>query len=96
MFASSGDRMPPCGVPVTVSLLFAEFREDSGFEEGFDQRQDTLVLDPVPHSVHQGRVVDRVEARLDVRIQHPAISPGAEIVDLGDRVLSPPSGGRKP
>lgn len=50
-------------------VALAEFREDSGFEEGLDQRQDALVLHPVTHSVHQGRMVDRVEARLNIRIQ---------------------------
>ena len=37
-------------------------------------------------------VVDRVEARLDVRVQHPPVALGAEEVDLGDRVLGPPLG----
>ena len=34
--------------------------------------------------------VDRVEARLDVGVQHPAVALGAEQVDLGDRVVRPP------
>jgi len=70
--------------------------------------QHSLVLDQVSHSVHQGRVVDGpaapgvaarvltdvggVKARLDVRVQHPAVTLGAEMVDLGDRVVSAPLG----
>ena len=34
--------------------------------------------------------VDGVEARLDVRVQHPPVTLGAEQVDLGDRVVRPP------
>ena len=30
-----------------------------------------------------------VEARRDVRLEHPVVVPGAEGVDLGDRVLGP-------
>jgi hypothetical protein len=56
MLASSGDRMPPCGVPVGGVLPFAEFGEDPGLQERLDQRQHALVLDPCPHPVHQGRV----------------------------------------
>ncbi|MBB4935146.1 hypothetical protein F4561_006040 [Lipingzhangella halophila] len=34
-------------------------------------------LHPGQHSVHQGRVLDPVEARLDISVQHPLIAPGA-------------------
>ncbi len=37
-------------------------------------------------------MVDHVEARLDIRVQHPAVTPAAEQVDLSDRVLRPPPG----
>ena len=33
-----------------------------------------------------------VETRLDVRIQHPPVAPGAEVLNLGDRVVRPPPG----
>ncbi len=36
-------------------------------------------------------MVDHVEARLDVTLQHPLIGAGGELVDLRDRVLSAPS-----
>ena len=41
------------------------------------------------HPAHQGRVVDLVEARRDVRLEHPLVVPGgrSEEVDLGDGVL---------
>jgi hypothetical protein len=37
-------------------------------------------------------VVDRVKARLDIRIEHPPVSAGAVIVDLSDGVVCPPPG----
>ncbi len=61
-----------------------------GFEERLHQRQHTLVLDPGPHPVHHGRVRAVVEGRLDVRIKHPLVTPGAVEVDLSDRVLGSP------
>lgn len=73
-------------------LDLAEFGEDPGLEERLDQPQHPLVLDPGSHAVHQGRVVDGVKARLDIRIQHPAVTLGAEQVDLGDRVVCAPLG----
>ena len=42
MLASSGERMPPCGVPVLVSLVIAVLGQDPGFQERLDQRHDTL------------------------------------------------------
>src|SRR5205809_7392926 len=70
----------------------AEYGEDPGLEERLDQRQHTLVFDPAPDPVHQHRVIDRVEARFDVGIQHPPVALASEMVDLGNRVLSPPPG----
>lgn len=69
---------------------FAEFGHDPGFEERFHQRQHAFVLHPRSHSVHQGRVVDAIEARLDIGVQHPAISLGTEQVNLGYRVVRTP------
>ena len=83
---------PPCGVPVRVSLHFAEFRKDPRFEERLDQREHPLVLDPDPHPVHQGRVRDTVEGRLDVSIQDPPISGRAEVMDLRDGIVCSPHG----
>jgi hypothetical protein len=37
-------------------------------------------------------VVDGVKARLDIRIQHPPVTEGAEVVDLGDSVVRAPPG----
>ncbi|MDP4511933.1 hypothetical protein Q9G87_59125 [Nonomuraea sp. G32] len=37
-------------------------------------------------------MIDAVEARLDVSVQHPAVSLGAEQVNLGDRVVRAPVG----
>jgi len=63
--------------------------EDPRLQERLRQAQDALVADPAAHPVHQGRVVDRVETRFDVRLQHPAVTVVVELVDLSDRVLRP-------
>ena len=89
MLASSGERMPPCGVPVSVSRLRPSSVRIPALQERLHQRQDALVPDPSPHPAHQGRVVDLVEARLDVALEHPLVGAGREVVDLGDRVLGP-------
>ena len=80
-------RGPGRGVP-----LLTELGEDPGLEERLDQGQHALVLHPRPDPAHQGRVVDGVETRLDVRVQHPPIALGAEQVNLRDRVVRPPPG----
>ncbi len=63
--------------------------EDPRLQERLRQGEDALVADPAAHPVHQGRVVDRVETRFDVRLQHPAVTVVVELVDLSDRVLRP-------
>ena len=80
-------RGPGRGVP-----LLTELGEDSGLEERLDQGQHALVLHPRPHPAHQGGVVDGVETRFDVGVQHPPVLLGAEQVDLSDRVVRPPPG----
>ena len=76
MLASSGERIPPWGVPVIVSRSQALFGEDPGPQERLHQAQDALVSDPTSHPAHQGGVVDLVEARRDVRLEHPLVVPG--------------------
>ena len=76
MLASSGERIPPCGVPVIVSAAAARLGQDPGPQERLHQRQHALVPDPSPHPAHQGGVVDLVEARLDVRLEHPLVVAG--------------------
>jgi site-specific DNA recombinase len=71
-------------------LAVAALGEHTGLEERLDQSQHTLVLDPTSNTVHEGRVVDRVEARLDIGVQHPPVTLGAVLVNLGDRVLGAP------
>jgi DNA invertase Pin-like site-specific DNA recombinase len=61
-----------------------------GLQEGLHQRQNAFVTDPQPDPVHQRDVVDLVETRLDVGLQHPLIRLGREVVDLRDRVLGSP------
>ena len=49
ILASSGERMPPWGVPVLVSLPHPILREDAGVEERLHQSHDTLVSDSMSH-----------------------------------------------
>ena len=90
MFASSGDRIPPCGVPVCVASRVPVVGHHPGLEERLDQPQHALVLDPYPDPVHQRDVIDVVETRLDVGLQHPVIPVGGEVMDLGDGVVRAP------
>ena len=46
MLASSGERIPPCGVPVMRPFSRPGGRHDPGLEEGLHQRQHTFVADP--------------------------------------------------
>jgi hypothetical protein len=87
MLASNGERMPPWGVPVRLAVE-ALFGEDPGPQERLHPSQDTLVPDPTSHPAHQGRVVDLIEARRDVRLEHPLVVTGrrSEVVDLSDSV----------
>jgi site-specific DNA recombinase len=78
-------RRPGVGV-----LTVADLGEDASLEKRLNQTQHPLVLDPAPHAVHQGHVVDRVKARLDIRVQHPPITLGAVQMNLGDRVVGSP------
>ena len=43
--------MPPCGVPVMVSLDLAFLGHDARLQEGLDQGQDALVPDAPAHPV---------------------------------------------
>ena len=65
----AGDRVP----------LDAILGEDAGFEERLHQVQDPFVSDPMSHPVHQAGVVDLVEARRDVALQHPLSSAGRDV-----------------
>lgn len=62
-------------------------RHDPGLQERFDQRQNPLVLDPMPYPFHQRRVPDFIETRLDVGFQHPLMRVTGQKMDLGDCVL---------
>jgi hypothetical protein len=66
MLASSGERIPPCGGAGAGVPLDAVLAEEASFQERLHQGQHALVCDPAAHPVHQGRVVDGVETRLDV------------------------------
>jgi site-specific DNA recombinase len=68
----------------------AVLTEDTSMKKRFHHRQDTFVPDPRSHPVHQGRMVDHVEACLDVTFQHPLIRAGGELVDLSNRIVGPP------
>jgi site-specific DNA recombinase len=108
---TEGDKSPDCllrwgrqdptlrGADISV-LHCAGLGHDPGLEERLHQQHDAFVLDPIPHPTQQGRVIDRVETCLDIGIEHPQISLGAQPLDIGDRVVRPtprpePIGDRK-
>src|SRR6266498_3512964 len=71
--------------------LHAILTKDAGFEKRLHQSQNALVSNSFSHPIHQGRVVDFVEACLDVSLNNPLIGAGAEVVNLSNSVLSPAS-----
>jgi site-specific DNA recombinase len=75
-----------------MAVFLAVRGHDPGFEERFDQRQSTFVLDPCPDAAHQGDMPDLVKTCLDVRFQYPLVPGGGEVADLGDRVVLTPAG----
>ncbi|HEX5116137.1 MAG TPA: hypothetical protein VFW65_13160 [Pseudonocardiaceae bacterium] len=64
-------------------------RHDARLQECLDQSENPLVLDSSSHPFQESGVCDVVEAHFDVRVQHPVIALGAEVVDLSDRVVGP-------
>jgi hypothetical protein len=55
--------------------VVALFAEDPRPQERRHQAKDALVPDPMSHTAHEGGVVDLVEARRDVSLEHPLIVP---------------------
>lgn len=66
--------------------------ENPGLEKRLHQCQDAFVPDPLPQALHQRAVVNGIEARLDVSLQHPVVLQGAQMVNLSDGVLGAPVG----
>ena len=79
------------GAGVTVPLR-AVLGQDARFEERLHQGDDTLVSDPNSHPGQQRRVVDPVEARLDVALDHPLVTAGSQVAGLGNRIVRPTVG----
>src|SRR5215217_7634262 len=82
--------MPPWGVPVVESRMVPSSPRTPACRNAFTTAKTRLVPDPRSHPVHQGRMVDHVEARLDVTFHHPLIRAGGELVNLSNRVLGAP------
>jgi site-specific DNA recombinase len=63
--------------------------EDPGPQERLYQSQNAFVSDPTSHSAHEGGVVDLVEARFDICLEHPFVitSGCTEEVNLSDCIL---------
>ena len=49
MLESSGERIPPCGAPVSLARKLAVLTEDGGLQERLHQFQEALVPDPRAH-----------------------------------------------
>lgn len=70
----------------------AVLAQNPGLEKRLHQCQDAFVPDPLPQALHQRAVVNGIEARLDVSLQHPVVLQGAQMVNLSDGVLGAPIG----
>src|SRR6266545_2108792 len=68
-------------------LEVAPLVHDPGLEKRLHQPQHAPISDPRSHPPGQGGVVERVEARLDIRLDDPLVGAARQLVDLGDRVL---------
>ena len=80
---SAGDRVP-------VNAILGE---NADLKERLHQPKDAPIPDSTPHPFLKGRVRDLIEARRDVCLENPLViaSGCPEVVNLGDRVLSPTS-----
>jgi len=88
MLASSGE--DPALVCAGDAVAFGAVPgENASLQEPLYQVQYAFVSDATSHPSHESGVVDLVEARLDVCLQHPLVVAGCrrEEVDLGDGVL---------
>ena len=77
MLASSGERMPPWGVPVLVSRSMPSSERMPALRNAFTSPRTRL--SPTrrrTRSIRAG-VVDLVEARRDVTLQHPLVGAGS-------------------
>ncbi|PRX42831.1 hypothetical protein B0I32_1662 [Nonomuraea fuscirosea] len=83
---------PPCGVPVVVLLFSPSSVKIPAFKNALTSAETRLSFTRQRTRSIRAVMVNPVEARLDVRIQHPPIASGAEMVDLSDRILSTPVG----
>src|SRR3954467_7566084 len=89
--ASNGEIKPPWGVPVAGSLTWPPSAMMPALRKALIRARDAFVPDPPAHPLKDRAVCQLVEARRDVRVQHPLVALGAEVDDLSDRVLGPPS-----
>jgi hypothetical protein len=53
----------------------AVLTEDARSQERLHQTHNASVPDPITHPAYEGGVVDLVEARLDIRLEHPLVVP---------------------
>src|SRR6266496_5546799 len=89
MLASSGERIPPCGVPDVVSSRSPTFVMMPDFRNAFTSAQTRLSL-----ILTRRRSINAVceissKQGFDICLQHPVTSFGAVGLDLRDRVLRP-------
>ena len=89
--ASSGERIPPCGVPVSLSpQRRRSWPRMPAFRNAFTKARTRLSPTRSRTRSIRAGCVDLVEARRDVALDDPLIGAGRQIAGLGDRVVSPP------
>ena len=69
MLASSGERMPPCGVPVLVPLTAPSSERIPAIRNAFTKPSDALVPDSIAHPVQR--------AECEISSKHEAMSPSS-------------------
>src|SRR3954454_1101090 len=86
---SSGERIDPCGVPVSVALTTRSSPRMPALRNAFTRARTRLSPDACPHPVHETRVRDFVETGFDVALHDPLVGVRRQMAHLGDRVMGP-------
>lgn len=60
---------------MTGSAVEAILGKDARTKERLHKAKDAFVFDPISHATHERRMVDLVETRRDISLEHPLAVP---------------------